>query len=162
MTKYKEIIGGHKYLICLAGTAVFIGLIALFGWRWLSLLGGELPPTAHAQSALLEQRLNQVEQRFNYIESRLNRLESESRYPGVMPNTSSRSNTELSLMRTQLDSMRTDIDSLRSRTGELECAVLKLDERTLTPAARATRKPGGTSEPCRTNTGTPVRLSARP
>jgi hypothetical protein len=160
--KYREIIDRHRYLMCLSGMALFIVLMALFGRRWFGPLGSELPPTAHAQSALLEQRLNQVEQRFNYIESRLNRLESESRYSGVMPNTSSRNDTELNLMRTQLDAMRTEIDSLRGRTGELECAVLKLDERTLTPAARATRKPGGTSEPCRTNTGTPVRLSARP
>jgi hypothetical protein len=160
--KYKKIIHRHKYFVRFSLAALFIGLIALFGWQGPGLSGGGMPPAAHAQSALLEQRLNQVEQRFNYIESRLNRLESESRYPGVMPNTSSRSNSELDLMRTQLDSMRTEIDSLRGRVGELECAVLKLDERTLTPAARATRKPGGSSEPCRTNTGAPVRLSARP
>lgn len=160
--KYNEIISRHKYHICLSVAALSIALITLFGWRWLGPVGPEIPPTAHAQSALLEQRLNQIEQRFNYIESRLNRLESESRYPGVMPNTSSRNDTELNLMRTQLDSMRTDIDLLRGRTGELECAVLKLDERTLTPAARAARKPGGTSEPCRANAATPVKLSARP
>jgi hypothetical protein len=160
--KYKEIINRHKYLVRISVIAFFVGLVTLFGWRWLGNFGGELPPTAHAQSALLEQRLNQVEQRFNYIESRLNRLESESRYPGVMPNTSSRNNTELDLMRTQADSMRNEIDSLRGRIGELECAVLKLDERTLTASARATRKPGGSSEPCRTNAGSPVRLSARP
>jgi hypothetical protein len=160
--KYKEIVNRHKYLVRISVAALIVGLVALFGWRWLGDFGGEIPPTAHAQSALLEQRLNQVEQRFNYIESRLNRLESESRYPGVMPNTSSRNNTELELMRTQVDSMRTEIDSLRGRIGEMECAVLKLDERTLTPAARAARKPGVSSEPCRTNTGAPVRLSARP
>jgi len=160
--KYKELIQQHRYLIGVSMAAVVIGFSALFGWRWLGIPGGEMPPIGHAQSPMLEQRLSQVEQRFNYIESRLNRLESESRYPGVMPNTSPRNNTELELLRTQVEAMRTDMDSLRGRVGELECAMLKVDERTLTPATRTARKPGGTSEPCRTNPAAPVKLSARP
>jgi len=160
--KYRELIHRYKYVLRFSVVAFVIGLAALFGGRWLGIAGGDLPPTVQAQSPILEQRLSQVEQRFNYIESRLNRLESESRYPGVLPNTSSRNNPEVGLLRTQVDAMRTDIDSLRGRIGELECALLKLDERTLTPAARSARRPGSSSEPCRTNTSAPVKLSARP
>jgi len=139
--------------------ALLIAASALFAGRYSA--EPELTTTAHAQSSImLEQRLNQVEQRFNYIESRLNRLESESRSANTT--IPSRSNSELSLMKAQMDTMRADIDSLRVRTGELECAVLKLDERTLTAPARATRRKGGSSEPCRTNIGAPITLSARP
>ena len=122
----------------------------------------DLTTTAHAQqSIILDQRLNQIEQRFNYIESRLNRLESQSRFPSTLPSSSR--DTELNLMRNQMDSMRTEIDALRVRTGELECAVLKLDERTLSPGVRAAKPPTGPSaDPCRLNPNRPVQLSSRP
>ncbi|HYJ91519.1 MAG TPA: hypothetical protein VEV84_09440 [Pyrinomonadaceae bacterium] len=158
--KYIGIIKRHGRVIGLSLAALLVATLALFGWRSES-RPSDLTTTAQAQSIVFEQRLNQIEQRFNYIESRLNRLESESRYPGTAT-SSARNDTQLTILRAQMDTLRADIDSLRGRTGELECAVLKLDERTLTPAARATRRTGGSSEPCRANSGTPVRLSARP
>ncbi|HEY2867633.1 MAG TPA: hypothetical protein VGJ02_11125 [Pyrinomonadaceae bacterium] len=157
--RHVGIISRNYRVLGLLSIALLTAAGALFtGWHSAD---PELTTTAHAQSSImLEQRLNQVEQRFNYIESRLNRLESESRSQSTT--IPSRSNSELSLMKAQMDTMRADIDSLRVRTGELECAVLKLDERTLTAAERAARRRGGSSEPCRANTAAPVTLSARP
>ena len=154
--------GRNRRIVGLSLLAVLITAAALFaGWRSDE---PELATTAHSQqgSSMLEQRLNQVEQRFNYIESRLNRLESESRSPSAT--FPSRSNSELSLMKAQMDTMRADIDSLRVRTGELECAVLKLDQRTLSPGVRAAKPPTGPNQgdPCRANSNSVIRLSSRP
>ena len=157
--KYLKIYGLAPRMVVLLLVAGIIATATLFsGWRAPE---PELTATAHAQSSImLEQRLNQVEQRFNFVESRLSRLESESRSPTASIGTS-RTETEISLLRAQMDTMRADIDSLRIRTGELECAVLKLDERTLTPSARAARRRGGSGEPCRANPASSITLSAR-
>ena len=157
--KYLVKIPWTHRLVVLSLIAVLATAVALFsGWPSAE---PELTTTAHAQSSImLEQRLNQVEQRFNFIESRLSRLESESRSPTTSLGTS-RTDTQLTLLKAQMDTMRADIDSLRVRTGELECAVLKLDERTLTASERAARRKGGSSEPCRSNPASPVTLSAR-
>jgi len=157
--KYLDLITSKPRVVVLSLLPVLIAAAGLFsGWRSAE---PELTTTAHAQSSImLEQRLNQVEQRFNFIESRLSRLESESRSPGTSLGTS-RTDTQLTLLKAQMDTMRADIDSLRIRTGELECAVLKLDERTLTASERAARRRGGSSEPCRANSASPVTLSVR-
>lgn len=161
--KYQDIT--RKHLLRLLAFIVLMGGIALFGGRLGNDFTGDLTTTAFAQQdALLERRISQVEQRFYYIESRINRLESESRYPGVMPGTSTRNDTELSLLRTEVETVRTEIDSLRLRIGELECGLIKVDERTLAPVVRQARKQSApdTNEPCRVNPNAPVRLSARP
>lgn len=143
--------------------AIVLSFIALASWRWMSVVGDDITPTVNAQSSsMLDQRLNQIEQRFYYLETRLNNLESNSRYSSTLPGASTTSQVQLGQMRTELDTLRNEIDSLRSRVGEVECAVLKLDERTLTPAARQHRRSGQTtSEPCRSNPDGPVNLSVR-
>jgi hypothetical protein len=52
---------------------------------------------------------------------------------------------------------------LNSRIRELECAIGHLDERTLSAAAKESRKRTGgpSSDPCRLNPETPVPLSPR-
>ena len=144
--------------------AIVIATIALAGWRWSQVSEGDLTPTVYAQrDTMLDQRINQIEQRFYYLETRLNRLESDSRYSSTLPSNSSTGQLQLNQMRTELDTLRTEVDSLRSRIGEVECGLLKLDERTLTPAARQRRRSAQTaSEPCRVNPDGPVTLSVRP
>lgn len=149
----------------LSAFALFLTLVTLTGWRWISWPTTDLVTPVSAQTdVMLERRLSQVEQRFYYIESRLNQLENQSRYPGVLPSSTSTNPIQLNQLRTELDTLRTEIDSLRSRVGEVECGLLKLDERTLTPTAREARRRAtpATSEPCRTDIGSPVKLSVRP
>lgn len=121
-------------------------------------------PVSAQTDMMLERRISQVEQRFYYIESRLNQIENQSRYPGVLPGASSPNPIQLGQLQTEIDTLRTQIDQLRSRVGEVECGVLKLDERTLTPAARQDRRQAaaGTREPCRMDERSPIRLSSRP
>ena len=101
----------------------------------------------------LDRRLSLLEQRFYSVESSISRLQqyvAAQRTPVSQPSTSDR---ELSLM-------REEIQRLSLRLNEIECGLIKLDERT-TPATRrnATSK---SNDPCRLNPDTPVRLSTRP
>jgi hypothetical protein len=149
----------------LSAFALFLTIAALVGSGWIDRGKSDLVRPVSAQSdVMLERRLSQVEQRFYYIESRLNQIENQSRYPGIISGASSTNPVQLGQLRTDLDTLRTQIDSLRSRVGEVECGLLKLDERTLSQAAREARRrsaPNAT-EPCRTDAASPLKLSVRP
>jgi hypothetical protein len=115
-------------------------------------------PAVLAQSdQFLSRRVDQVEQRFYSIESRISRIEQQQTRPAITPPIFSSNETEISLLRSQ-------VESLRLRVGEAECALLKLDERTLTSAARQARsraRAAGTDK-CRELPAAPVQLSSRP
>jgi hypothetical protein len=154
----------NRRLLKLSAFAILLVFLALGGWRWMRFPSEDLTTTVYAQQdAMLDRRISQVEQRFYYLETRLDRLESASRYPSALPGSSTASQVQISQMRTDLDSARAELDSLRSRIGEVECGLLKVDERTLTPAARQRRRSAqGQTEPCRANPDGPITLSARP
>jgi hypothetical protein len=59
--------------------------------------------------------------------------------------------------------LRSEVEILDSRLRELECALVRLDERTLSPSAREARKRTAPqpSDPCRVNPDMPVQLSPR-
>jgi len=99
----------------------------------------------------LDRRLSLLEQRFYSVESSVNRLQqyvATQRSPISQPTTSDR----------DLILMREEIQRLSLRVSELECGLVKLDERTTTRRSTADKP----SDPCRLNTDTAVRLSARP
>ena len=132
-----------------AACALALSLYAVFAGRSV--------PTASAQSDMfLSRRIDQVEQRFYSLESRLNRLETSSS-PGITsPQVRNTNDIELQFLRTQ-------VDGLRTRVGELECGILRVDERTLSAAARAARRQSArNTEPCRQEPAKAVELSARP
>ncbi len=139
----------------IAGAAVLIygGFAALFGERAV--------PTAFAQSdAFLSRRIDQIENRFYGIESRISRLETAPRPSSI---TSPITQSITSTNDIEIQNLRAQVDLLRIRLGEAECGLLKLDERTLTTAARASRaKAALTPQPCRQDAAAPVMLSARP
>jgi len=101
----------------------------------------------------LDRRLSLLEQRFYSIESSISRLQqyvAAQRPPVSQPSTSDR---EISLI-------REEIQRLSLRMAEVECGLMKLDERT-TPASRRNAN-GNPSDPCRLKADTAVRLSTRP
>lgn len=109
------------------------------------------PPAQDVMS--LDRRISAIEQRFYTIESSINqlqlRVQSTERHPG----------TPAASRDPEVDRLLAELSLLQSRLGELECGVLKLDERTLPAAARAQQpKP---TDPCRSQANTPVRLSSR-
>ena len=101
----------------------------------------------------LDRRLSLLEQRFYSIESNISRLQqyvATQRPPISQPSTSDR----------DLILMREEVQRLELRMAEIECGLIKLDERT-TPAPR--RNPATKSnDPCRLTPDTPVRLSTHP
>jgi hypothetical protein len=160
----KVVMKNHGRIIKLSAFSLFLVVLSLAGWRWSSGSDSDLTPTVYAQQdAMLDRRIGQIEQRFYYLETRINRLESDTRYSSVSPATSATSQLQISQMRTELDTLRNDIESLRLRVGDVECGLLKIDERTLSPAARQRRRSAqGPSEPCRAEPESPIRLASRP
>ena len=140
-----------------------LSIFAIFGaitivYIGASALNGVITGTAHAQQdPFLDRRISQIEQRFTFIEGRINRLEQSPRVPAITPNLSNSDDSEIRLLRAQ-------IETLQLRLAEAECALLKLDERTLSAAERQARKRTGAGEDdrCRLNSSTALRLSARP
>ncbi len=108
--------------------------------------------TIHAETqdpASLDRRISMIEQRFFQFESRMNRLEQV-----VVAQRSAQPQTGRD---PDVESMRQEIEGLKLRLNEIECGLVKLDERT-TPASA--RKPN--DDQCRLNPSSPVRLSTRP
>src|SRR6185369_716319 len=103
--------------------AVLVGLLCIaIGVMATVSRGGTQDPSS------LDRRISLLEQRLYTIESNLNRLQqyvSTQRPAVTTPSTSDR----------DLILMREEIQRLNLRLTEVECGVIKLDERT-TPAAR--------------------------
>jgi len=132
--------------------ALFVVLCAVIGVM-ASISRGSAAPEAIQDPSSLDRRLSLLEQRFYSVESSISRLQTyvATQRPQVsQPSTSDR---ELSLMREELQ-------RLTLRMAEIDCGLIKLDERT-TPAAR--RNPTAKSnDPCRLNPDQAVRLSTHP
>ena len=98
----------------------------------------------------LDRRISMLEQRFYTLETSMNRLQQ------LM--TSQRSTSSSSDAR-DVDQLRQELGRLQLRLNEVECGLLKLDERT------AIGRKGGESrppDPCRQNSAVPLRLPSRP
>lgn len=99
----------------------------------------------------LDRRISQLEQRFYQVESSINRLQTyiaSQRPPASPPSTSDR----------DVIVMRDELQRLTVRLSEVECGLVKLDERTATRKTNTQKS----NDPCRENVDTPLRLSARP
>lgn len=135
--------------------ATFVGLAMLVYNGLAGLFGSSGAATVHAQTdPFLSRRVDMIEQRLYTLESRVNSVGMQP-HPSMIPTVPSTTQNDIDLLRTQTDSMRI-------RLGEVECSVLKLDERTLTAAQRRNNRTGSSSDRCRDNFGTPIMLSSRP
>ena len=106
----------------------------------------------------LDRRLSLLEQRFYVMENTLNRIEQQSRlYPSPATPQPSGNDTDTALLRAQ-------VEALQRQMAELSCGLVKLDERTLSPEARATRQKSDalSLDPCRQNPDAPLRIISRP
>ena len=104
----------------------------------------------------LDRRISSLEQRFYSLESSISRLQQSALSQRLPVPPPSARDQEINLI-------REDIQRLSLRLSELECGLLKLDERT-TVSVRDNRKNAAakTTDPCRLNAATPLRLSTRP
>ena len=122
----------HKLLVCVLGLALLT-----------------ISATPPQDAIRLESRINQLETRLYTIEASIRSVEQRSAMAG-----SSRSG----LSQEDLIRLRADIQTLTLRLQENECALARLDERTLSPAMR---RKSGRPDPCRANPDAPLQLSDR-
>lgn len=121
----------HKLLVCVLGLALLT-----------------ISATSPQDPIRLENRINQLETRLYSIESSIRTLEQQSRLAGV---------SQRGLSQEDVARLRAEVQALQLRLAEDECALARLDERTLSPARR---KPGRT-DPCRANPDAPLQLPDR-
>ena len=136
-----------------AALLVVVAGLALLVVYKISAARSEYEPMTPQDAIRLEQRINQLEQRLYTMETSLRNLDQQSRVGmvnsrGVTPE--------------EVAAIRAELQTMGLRLADDECAIAKLDERTLTPAARSARiRSGPRTEPCRLSADTPVRLPER-
>jgi hypothetical protein len=134
--------------------ATCVGLAMLVYNGLVGMFGSSGATTVHAQTdPFLSRRVDMLEQRLYSLESRITSMPTQVQPPLV--------STIPSTTQNDVNFLRTQMDSMRIRLGEVECGLLKLDERTL-PAAQRRNRTGSPSDRCRENFGTPITLSSRP
>ena len=110
-------------------------------------------PTPQQDVIRLDARISQLEQRFYTMETSLRTLEQQSRITGM--------NRGGSVTPDDIALLRSEIQTLQVRIMEDECALAKLDERTLSPTAREARQRAAGNDPCRANAELPLRPPSR-
>jgi BMFP domain-containing protein YqiC len=105
-------------------------------------------PMSQQDVIRLDSRFSQLETRLNFLENRLRSIEQQSRLGDSRGVTQS-----------DWTVLRSELQTLQQRVAEYECALAKLDERTLAPNVRAGRRRSESgSDPCRANFDLPIRL----
>ena len=132
--------------LLVAGLAA-LALVVLFQ---IALAASNAPPPQQ-EVFRLETRINQLEQRLYQIDTSIRNLEQQSRLGGASRGGSSQ----------DVELLRSQIQTLQLRLIEDECALAKLDERTLSAAMRNARRQAGRTDPCRSNVDAPLRLPDR-
>jgi len=124
-------------------------LVALFKIAFAAGANNAAPPQQDV--IRLETRLNQLEQRLYQIDTSIRNIEQQSRLGGARSGVSAQ----------DVELLRSQINALQLRLIDDECALAKLDERTLSAAMRNSRRQSGRSDPCRVNVDAPLRLPER-
>ena len=139
-------------VLFLSAVAAFVAVLVLVT---VSKMPARVEPTPAQDVIRLETRINQLEQRLYTMEASIRNIEQQSRIASATSRSSGVTAADLSQLIAQLQAVQV-------RLMEDECALAKLDERTLTPAMRdARRKSGAAADPCRANAEAPLRLPER-
>ncbi|HEX2268238.1 MAG TPA: hypothetical protein VHH35_01815 [Pyrinomonadaceae bacterium] len=129
--------------------AVLVLIMIMYSGRGVA--GNEAAPQ---DPAGLDRRISMLEQRFYRLETSISRLEQVVASQRSIGSTPDRSDREITLLSQELQ-------RLQLRMTELECGLVKIDERTLPASARRSGDQKST-DPCRASPNTQLRLSARP
>jgi hypothetical protein len=139
-----------KWFFAIALSILFVVGVEAYRGR------AETATPAAQDTMMLNQRLGTLEQRIYTIESRINGLEQ-------LAISARRSSPAPTTRDPEVDRLRSEMELLKNRVRELECGLVRLDERTLaTGMKNARRRTGGQPlDPCRQNTEVPIQLSTR-
>jgi len=137
--------------ICFAWRALLILLIAGLATVTVFKISSAARTDPAPQDVIrLEGRMNQMEQRLFAIETSIRTLEQQSRVTRADSRGVNQEDWAV---------LRSEVQVLQQRLVEDECALAKLDERTLPPDIRSARKrSGAVNNPCRMNLDAPLRL----
>ena len=117
--------------------------------------GASGAPTQDVNS--LDRRISMIEQRFYTLETSMNRLQQ---YVTSQRSTSSSSSSDA--QNRDVDQLQAEVQRLQLRLNEVECGLLKLDERTAASVRARRSGDAQPADPCRQNPGLPLRLPSRP
>ncbi len=132
----------------------YVLLVSVLAFGLVMAARGEAGPAPQQDVIRLDSRVSQLEQRLYTIETSLRTLEQQSRIAGMSGRGAAVTPDDIALL-------RNEIQNLQVRVMEDECALAKLDERTLTPTAREARRKAAGNDPCRLNFELPLRPPSR-
>jgi len=101
----------------------------------------------------VDRRVTTLEQHMYTLDSNLNQIQQQI----MMLNRTSSQPTGSS---TEVQQLRLELDLLRSQMTQVECALAKLDERTITTGKPKVR--AGVKDPCRLDPQTPIEIPGHP
>ena len=118
------------------------------------LTSSELTSSEPGQDIMsVDRRVTTLEQHMYTLDSNLNQLQQQI----MMINRTSSQPTGSSA---DVQQLRIELDVIRSRMIQVECALAKLDERTLTTGKPKVR--AGVKDPCRLDPQTPIEITGHP
>jgi hypothetical protein len=131
----------------------YVFLVSVLAFGLVLAVRTSAGPAPQQDVIRIESRISQLEQRFYTIETSLRTLEQQSRMAGM--------NRGGSVTPDEINLLRSEIQRLHAHIMENECALAKLDERTLSPTAREARRRAAGNDPCRANFELPLRPPSR-
>lgn len=153
---------GEKKMTILKERCIALGLIAcaaigVMAQAYPSKSSSDFEDNGVQDVRSLDRRINSLEQRLYSIEVNISRLEQSAISQRAQVLQPAGRDPEITVL-------RQDMQSLQLRLSEMECGLVKLDERTTASAVRESRgsAQAKTTDPCRLNPATPLRLSTRP
>jgi predicted nucleic acid-binding Zn-ribbon protein len=131
----------------------YVFLVSVLAFGLVLAVRTSAGPAPQQDVIRLESRISQLEQRFYTVETSVRTLEQQSRLSGM--------NRGGGVTPDDITLLRSEIQRLQARIMEDECALARLDERTLSPTAREARQRAAGNDPCRANFELPLRPPSR-
>lgn len=131
----------------------YVSLVSVLAFGLVLAVRTSAGPAPQQDVIRLESRISQLEQRFYTVETSVRTLEQQSRLSGM--------NRGGGVTPDDITLLRSEIQRLQARIMEDECALARLDERTLSPTAREARQRAAGNDPCRANFELPLRPPSR-
>jgi hypothetical protein len=132
-----------------------LGIVVLVAVAVIS-LGRGVSGAETQDPSSFDRRISLLEQRFYTLDTSMNRLQQ------LITSQRSAGSSSADVRDREVEQLRQEVARLQLRLNEVECGLLKLDERTATGGAGRKGGEARPADPCRQNSGLPLRLPSRP